>query len=109
MSDAIPVGGLEGIDEKASENSVQGEGDGEGSGRGRIGGRERVFDLHRSVALQANLAGKVKRGAFAVERILRETTEGGKSYEERSEFGVIDEFEMERLLFRRSIARNQQC
>src|SRR6266581_1189787 len=56
-----------------------------------------------------SLAGKVKRGAFAVERILRETTEGGKSYEERSEFGVIDEFEMERLLFRRSIARDQKC
>ncbi len=60
------------------------------------------------MTLQANLAGKMERGAFAVQRILRETVEGGKRDEQRRELWMIDNFEMESFLLGRSAARDEQ-
>ncbi len=63
-----------------------------------IARRVGIFDLHGRVALQANFAGEMKRGAFAVDGILREAVEGGERDEERREFRMIDELEVKFFL-----------
>src|SRR5467141_1730793 len=77
-------------------------------GRERIARSESVFDLNRCMTLQPNLSEEMERGAFTVQRILRETAEGDQGDKERRELRVIDEFEMERLLLGRLAARDQQ-
>ena len=72
-------------------------GDGEAIGRKSIARSESVFDLNRRVTLQANLAGKMQRGALAVERILGQAVKGGNGDEKRGELRMIDEFEVEFL------------
>ena len=64
-----------------------------------VAGRKRVFELNRCVALQANLAGKVQRGAFAVDGVLCQPIEGGERHEQRRELGMVDDLKVQ-LLFR---------
>ena len=49
------------------------------------------------MTLQANLAGKMQRGALAVERILGQAVKGSNGDEKRGELRMIDEFEVEFL------------
>ncbi len=107
-SDAVHLRGFERIDEKARKNILHCEGDGKAVGRKRIARSESIFNLNRRMTLQANLTGKMERGAFAVERILRETVEGGEGDKERREFRMIDQFEMEGFLLCRLGARHKE-
>src|SRR5258707_10811845 len=94
----VNLGGFEGIDEQARKNALHCQGDGQAIGRERIAWSESVFDLNRRVALQANLAGKMKCSAFPVQGILREAVERGECDEQRRKLWMIDDLEMERLL-----------
>src|SRR5260370_7397906 len=94
----VNLGGFEGMDEQARKNALHCQGDGQAIGRERIAWSESVFDLNRRVALQANLAGKMKGSAFPVQGILREAVERGECDEQRRKLRMIDDLEMERLL-----------
>ncbi len=107
-SDAIHLGGFEGIDEEAREDILHRKCDRQAIGREGVARGKRVFDLYWSMAMQPNLAGEVERGAFAVQRILRESAEGGERNKERRKLRVIDQLDMEGLLLRRLGARDQQ-
>ena len=56
--------------------------------------------------LQADLAGKMQGGAFAVQGILCEPAERGEGHKKRRELRVIDKLEMERFLLGRLGARD---
>ena len=93
--DAIENGNFTRVGEQPIEDALHVEGDGQTVWRKRVARRKGVFDLHGRVAVDENFTGEMERGAFAVERVLREAVENGKPDEERRELGMIDHFEVE--------------
>ena len=70
------------------------ERDGKTVGGKAVDGRKGVFNLDGRVALEANFAGEMKGGAFAVDRILRQPIERGEPHEKRRELGVVNDFKV---------------
>src|SRR2546429_565768 len=85
---------LKRVGEKPRKNALHCECDGKTVGGKAVDGRKGVFNLDGRVALEANFAGEMKGGAFAVDRILRQPIERGEPHEKRRELGVVNDFKV---------------
>lgn len=78
---AVENGHFVRVGEETREYGLNLDGDWQTVGRESVARSEGVFDLHGRVAMNQDLAGEMKRGAFAIERILREAVENGEAHE----------------------------
>jgi len=71
QGDVFNLRGFESVHEEARENSLHADRDRKSVGDKGIPRRIGIFDLHRCVTAQANLAGEMQCGAFAIDGVLR--------------------------------------